>query len=409
MGANIRKMTKEEFSTWIKVSVEQQAIDRSSITGNPVEEERKGLVAVLPVLLPDGLDTTANYFYSIDTDTDKNIGYIWFSKLPGIPEESIFLMDVHLLKEHRSKGYGRTALNKAHKQMKEKGYEKILLNVLKDNYAKNLYLSMNYTVEEDKEHNLTLSLNLSKHVRSTWSPKKTKMLTTIIAVSFILELILSFFFIRIMPPLLTLALYLPFYVTLVVFNKKSTYIKIFGVIMALAVLGNIYTEYYMFNLGYSFNDVFIWNNISLYCVTAATIMAFVIAVKEHVLKKRHKLHFVLISLISVVFLSYYYFIITFWVGTIFGLNNIGYTAMYNVLYWVQHALRFVIMGIQVLIVKNMAKFGYFDDQTSDRVITKDQKQEKVADRFARLKKHPEQPVNRLAGLKKANQNENEEN
>ncbi|MBN2876470.1 MAG: hypothetical protein JXL85_02345 [Bacilli bacterium] len=130
-------------------------------------------------------------------------------------------------------------------------------------------------------------------------------------------------------------------------------------LMFLAMFGNVYTEHYMYDLGYTFNEIFIWNNISFIFVSATLICAFFIAIKNRAGKKSFSLQFLWISLIMVFFLSYYYFIITYFVGGILGLSNSGYNTMFSILFWVQQGMRLLIMLIQINIVLKMEKSSYF--------------------------------------------------
>ncbi len=153
-------MTNEEYTVWIEVSTKQQALDRCTISNERFEEEDNNLLKMLEVLLPDERNTKGHYFYSINTPKENNIGYIWCGILPGLPQKSIFLMDIHLLDRFRSKGIGRVALHEMHQEMKTNGFEAIYLNVLNTNFAKKLYLSAGYIITEENEDSSILLFNL---------------------------------------------------------------------------------------------------------------------------------------------------------------------------------------------------------------------------------------------------------
>lgn len=156
----IRPMLETEYDSWISISTMQQANDRSTITNRTVEDELVELKKMLPVLLPNGVHSENNYFFTIDLETTRNIGFIWFSQLPGIPNDCIYLMDIHLQENQRSKGYGKMALIEAQRRIKFKGYTTILLSVLANNYAKDLYLKLGYEILQDNGHSLQLQLVL---------------------------------------------------------------------------------------------------------------------------------------------------------------------------------------------------------------------------------------------------------
>lgn len=160
MNINLRSMTEEEYKEWIVVSTKQQALDRASFSNEDYEKIYEGVLKIVPILLPKGMQTENHYFYSIDTLNDKNIGYIWYASNPEKPDKSVFLLDIHLLEDYRSKGIGRVALSKAHEMIKDQGFDSVFLNVLNTNFAKKLYLSLGYSVVEEKEHNSTLVIKL---------------------------------------------------------------------------------------------------------------------------------------------------------------------------------------------------------------------------------------------------------
>ena len=160
MNVALSNMTNKEYEVCIEVSTKQQALDRCTISKKDFDVEYDNLIEMTKVLLPNQLNTKGHYFYSINSTDENNIGYIWCGILPGLPQDSIFLMDIHLLDEHRSKGIGRVALNSMHQEMKKNGFNAIYLNVLNTNFAKKLYLSEGYTIAEENENAATLAFNI---------------------------------------------------------------------------------------------------------------------------------------------------------------------------------------------------------------------------------------------------------
>lgn len=159
MNVALRKMKREEYDDWIRVSIFSQAEINSCISGDSVEDEVKKLEQLLPRILPIGFDTKDNFFYSIDTNEEKNIGYIWIGAFPGLDELSIFLFDIHLMGSARSKGIGRNALIQLHSLVKSMGKKAIVLNVLKSNYAMKLYESIGYKIIENGEFSCKMILS----------------------------------------------------------------------------------------------------------------------------------------------------------------------------------------------------------------------------------------------------------
>ncbi|MDD3127035.1 MAG: GNAT family N-acetyltransferase [Candidatus Izemoplasmatales bacterium] len=160
MDVTLRNMTQEEYPIWIDVSTKQQALDRCSISQKHFDEEYKNLLDMLRKFLPDHQKTKGHIFLSIDTLEDKNIGYVWCAELPDLPNQSIFIMDIHILKDFRSRGIGRIALQKVHNLLKDAGFRMVFLSVLNQNYAKKLYASLGYVVIRENEFTSTMSISL---------------------------------------------------------------------------------------------------------------------------------------------------------------------------------------------------------------------------------------------------------
>lgn len=155
----VRKPNEKEYQYWMNKSTIQQAKDRAYINDSNYEDEYKGLLSILPQLLPEGKNTKGHHFRVLDTEYNA-IGFIWFGVFPGIPEDMIILMDIMLEEKARSKGLGRKLLTYMHNELKTQGPKKIYLEVKKDNYAKNLYRSLGYKTIEEQPKNLKMILEL---------------------------------------------------------------------------------------------------------------------------------------------------------------------------------------------------------------------------------------------------------
>ncbi|MCF7930205.1 MAG: GNAT family N-acetyltransferase [Acholeplasmataceae bacterium] len=156
----LRTMTSDEYQLWIEISMKQQAIDRQTVTQQSFEEELAQLHQIVPILLPAQEKTPDHYFYVIDTSETSSVGMIWIGKVPDLPENAIFLYDIHLHSEFRSKGIGRQALILIHKEAKRMGFASIFLAVLKNNYARYLYDSIGYVVLQEESQHLMMVCNL---------------------------------------------------------------------------------------------------------------------------------------------------------------------------------------------------------------------------------------------------------
>ncbi|MFA5006933.1 MAG: GNAT family N-acetyltransferase [Candidatus Izemoplasmatales bacterium] len=156
MDITLRPITEEEYNEWIVISTNHQAKDQSSASGKTMSEEMEKLNKMLPLLLPNGPHTERHHFYVIDTLNQPNIGFLWIGKLPHLDDSSIFLFDIYVRSEYRSKGIGRTAMIQLEEIVNSLQYDKILLHVLKSNYARNLYESLGYVPIENHEYSLIM-------------------------------------------------------------------------------------------------------------------------------------------------------------------------------------------------------------------------------------------------------------
>lgn len=156
----IRKPTKDEFDYWLKESTLQQAKDRAYTNNSSVSDELPRLKQMIPILFPNGMSSEGVILRVFDVGGNLNCGFIWFGLVPGLPEQSIFLFDIVLKSMYRSKGYGRMFLTKMHKVVNEKGYNFIMLSVLKKNYAMKLYENLGYRIINEEEKHAEMMIKL---------------------------------------------------------------------------------------------------------------------------------------------------------------------------------------------------------------------------------------------------------
>ncbi|XMB72049.1 GNAT family N-acetyltransferase [Mycoplasmatota bacterium WC30] len=158
----ISKPTQEEFNEWLDISTNVQADDRAFTNDSNPETELMKLKQFIPMILPDGQNTSGHYFNILSTDEIHNIGFIWFGSFPGLDEETIILLDIMLKEQYRSCGYGRKLLKQMQNVMREKGYKKIFLSVLKKNFALKLYESLGYKIINEKPKYQEMILDLTE-------------------------------------------------------------------------------------------------------------------------------------------------------------------------------------------------------------------------------------------------------
>lgn len=156
----LRSPSEKEFNDWFEDSCREFADDTAFINkSNPLSEYEK-IVMLTNELLPDGKDTKDTIIKVFDTKNSKNCGFIWLGKLEPLKENEIFLFQITISKDLRGQGLGRKLLTKMHNDLADLGYKNIYLNVMKRNYAKNLYESLGYNSVNEYEYNMILKREL---------------------------------------------------------------------------------------------------------------------------------------------------------------------------------------------------------------------------------------------------------
>jgi ribosomal protein S18 acetylase RimI-like enzyme len=151
-GRNMVKLsqpTREEFDRWFALSAERQAEDRAWVNGTDRKTERAQLDALVPVILPNGMDTPNHAFRIVRDTTGTELGFVWVGTLPGSPEGTSLLFDVYVHADHRGRGIGREALERVFELLRADGITTLALYVRADNApARALYAHLGFVAEE---------------------------------------------------------------------------------------------------------------------------------------------------------------------------------------------------------------------------------------------------------------------
>lgn len=149
-----REMSDDEFDKF----AEQDVLDYSkdlikaglSSEENALENAKKSF----DELLPQGKCTKDNYIYVVVNSDNEGVGFIWYQKYK---EDIGFICDFLILEKFRKQGYGKQTLLLLEKEAKEKGLNKILLNVFKYNKpAFSLYKSLEYKIRDEENQNISM-------------------------------------------------------------------------------------------------------------------------------------------------------------------------------------------------------------------------------------------------------------
>lgn len=139
-------MTPPEFEVYLDGAIRAYAEDHVQAGNWAAEGALERSRGEFESLLPQGVNTPKQYLYSIhETESEKNIGILWFADKRDSPDPSAFIYDFEIQPAYRGRGYGAQALRALEDQVRAIGLQKISLHVFGHNrVARGLYGKMGY-------------------------------------------------------------------------------------------------------------------------------------------------------------------------------------------------------------------------------------------------------------------------
>ena len=140
-------MTEGEFATYMVNAVRDYA--DSHIRAGDVLPEDALMRAQKDYeeLLPDGLNSTNQYLFTVIHDALGAIGMIWYQLRERQTGKSAYLFDIAIREDLRGQGYGRQTMELTESMLNELGVQRIGLNVFEYNVAaRALYEKMGYQI-----------------------------------------------------------------------------------------------------------------------------------------------------------------------------------------------------------------------------------------------------------------------
>lgn len=138
-------MTPDEYGRWREPAVVHYAqswVDSGILTS---DEALKRAETQFAELLPDGLDTETQVFFT-PFDGDKSVGMLWVH-FDQTEEHRAFIYDIQVWEHLRRRGYGRAILAALVDEARRRGAGSIGLNVFGSNPgAKALYEQVGFEV-----------------------------------------------------------------------------------------------------------------------------------------------------------------------------------------------------------------------------------------------------------------------
>ncbi|MEW5826314.1 MAG: bifunctional GNAT family N-acetyltransferase/class I SAM-dependent methyltransferase [Candidatus Bipolaricaulota bacterium] len=141
----LERPTQEEFDRWFALSVERQAQDRAWVQGSAVDDERARLDAMVPILLPDGMESPNHSFRIARGENGRELGFVWVGVLPDSPKETCVLFDIYVHEECRGHGVAHAMLEATLEAVRAYGTREVQLFVRADNApARALYADLGF-------------------------------------------------------------------------------------------------------------------------------------------------------------------------------------------------------------------------------------------------------------------------
>ncbi|MGH4125390.1 MAG: GNAT family N-acetyltransferase [Clostridium sp.] len=153
-NVRFREMSDDEFDKFTEWNILDYSQDliKSGLCSeeNAFESAKKSFNG----LIPQGKYTKDNFIYVVVNSDNEDVGFIWYQKYK---EDIAFICDFLILEKFRNQGYGKQTLLLIEKEAKEKGLNKILLNVFKYNKpAFSLYKSLEYEIRDEEAENISM-------------------------------------------------------------------------------------------------------------------------------------------------------------------------------------------------------------------------------------------------------------
>ncbi len=153
-----REMSDDEFDKFAEWDILDYSKD---LIKSGLSSEENALVDAkksFNELLPQGKYTKDSYIYMVVNSDNESVGFIWYQKYM---EDIAFICQFLILEKFRKQGYGKQTLLLLEKEAKEKGLNKILLNVFKYNKpAFSLYKSLEYKIRDEENENISMLKNI---------------------------------------------------------------------------------------------------------------------------------------------------------------------------------------------------------------------------------------------------------
>jgi ribosomal protein S18 acetylase RimI-like enzyme len=136
-------MSQPEFDLFLERSIPEYAEDKVR-AGNWTEAESlERSRREFEELLPQGLNTSDNFLYTLYNDDKEAAGMIWIK----VDQTSAFIYEVYIEEKFRGRGFGKSIMLLLEEKAREMGIKTLKLHVFGSNHvARKLYETVGYEI-----------------------------------------------------------------------------------------------------------------------------------------------------------------------------------------------------------------------------------------------------------------------
>ena len=129
-------MTEPEFQTYYDMAVADYAQEHVRGGQWSAEEAPEASAREFKGLLPDGLHTANNYFFSLRVpEIDVPVGMLWFADRPAGGNHVAFIYDIYIEPAYQRRGYASQTIQALEAEARQMGLSEIRLHVFGHNLA----------------------------------------------------------------------------------------------------------------------------------------------------------------------------------------------------------------------------------------------------------------------------------
>ena len=132
----LEPMTETEYQEYIAEGIPQYAQEHVKAGRWSAEEALQRATEEFDEILPDGLQTKNQYFFSIvDEQAATKVGMLWFAVRNRGQKPIAYIFDVIVAENYRHRGYGEQAFRELETKVQDLGIQTISLHVFGHNHA----------------------------------------------------------------------------------------------------------------------------------------------------------------------------------------------------------------------------------------------------------------------------------